>query len=136
MSAQATKQRKNDALLSEMKVTAKECLCLAAGLLVVVASLRMGINADHYLSTRRSTQINIATTQAVGIVLWPCIWNALIGFDMLSSVPLAALGLAWPIVLLLLDLLWISHQTAEHEGVNKKTVFHFDSGRCRGSPSA
>ena len=104
----------------------------AAVLVVIVASMRYLINDDSYLSSARLAQINIATVQAVGMVLWPLTWGALIGTDTLSTMPVAAIGLCWPLVLMTLDLLWIAHQTASHEGVNKKTVFHFDSGAVQG----
>ena len=106
--------------------------CASALLIVVIACLRYLINDDHYLSTTRLAQINIATVQSMGLMLWPLVWGALIGTDALREMPVAAIGLAWPFVLIFLDLLWISHQTPEHEGVNKKTVFHFDSGAVQG----
>lgn len=104
----------------------------AAVLVAVIAYMRHLINNDSYLSSTRLAQINIATVQTLGMVLWPLTWEALIGTETLSTMPVVAVGLVWPLVLLLLDLTWIAHQTASHEGVNKKTVFHFDSGAVQG----
>ena len=106
--------------------------CAAVALALVVLGLRCVVDADHRMSTAGVAQVNIATAQALGVLLYPVLWGRLIGWEMLASTPLAAGGLVWPLVLLLLDLKHIEHQTIEHEGVNKKTVFHFDSGAVQG----
>jgi hypothetical protein len=101
--------------------------CTVAALAGVVVYARALINSDHMLSSKRIAQVNIATVQTLGILAWPFVWDGLIGVSVLTETPAAAVGLAWPAALLGMDLLWIAHQTIEHEGVSKKTVFHFDS---------
>jgi len=45
-----------------------------------------------------------ATVQLLGIVLWPIIWNATVGFRHLNKQPAIIFGLLWPMVVLLVQL--------------------------------
>ena len=111
--------------IPRQKIILVACYVLALTMIVLA---RLYANKDGNVSTRSVAQLNIATVWILGILHWPILWQTLVGYQMLSEFPLTLCGFAWPFILICLDLIWIPHQTIEHEGVNKKTIFHFDAG--------
>lgn len=57
----------------------------------------------------------LATVYAVGAVLWPLLFQALVGMDALARAPAVLAALVWPIGLLLLDLSAVDRQTLDSE---------------------
>ena len=96
---------------------------LVVGILYVLVQRFAG--ADGRLSTRTRELINAATTYACGALVWPVIWFCLVSRVMIQTAPLTLLGFAWPIVIILLDLLWVTKQPLEPDDT-KKTSFTFD----------
>lgn len=86
------------------------------GALVVALIYTMGSRNALCSRGMRDDQIfnaNRATVWCLGAVLWPFVWSAFVGTDVLDRTPMAVLGLLWPPLLLSLDLIWIT-QSSEH----------------------
>lgn len=49
-----------------------------------------------------------ATTASVGIVMWPVVWDTLVGYSVLTYHPLTLFGFLWPMVMSMIDLTYIS----------------------------
>lgn len=92
------------------------------GCIVVAVCYAIFSRASTNDSGMRETsvdQCNRSVVLALGGVLWPVVWQVFVGAQVLDRAPFAALGLAWPMVLLFLDLLWIVNGT---DSQNKQTL--------------
>lgn len=78
-----------------------------------------------HLRTRTRELMNSATSYACGLLVWPIVWYLLVGPAIIRAAPLSLLGLLWPIMIMLLDLQWVTKQPHEPED-SKKTTFTFD----------
>lgn len=63
---------------------------------------------------------NKTTVWIVGALLWPFVWYMFAGIDVLKTTPLSVVGLAWPIFLLYLDTVWVTHHSESNQ--NKQTL--------------
>lgn len=68
----------------------------------VVAAVRARVRTHTLL-------VDTAVTYAVGAVMWPFVW-ALVCSGTLQTPALGYLGLAWPMVLFLIDIAFVEHQ--------------------------
>ena len=118
----------NDILETTCKVT----ISLLVILLVQCLVSRKTVYARKEIILRFRTQANILTVWMVFMLLWPIIWMRVVGMAVIEGFPLCFVGLLWPIILLTVDIMWISHQTIESEAVSKKSMFSFDSNAISG----
>ena len=81
--------------------------------------------AQDHLRCRTNELMNTVTCYVIGCLIWPALWYFLVGVETIKAAPAAVLGLVWPIVILTLDVLWVSKQPLEPEDT-KKTTFTFD----------
>lgn len=96
---------------------------LAVSILYVVIQ-RIAFNEKH-IRARTRELLNSATTYTIGALLWPFVWYVLVGPAMMRASPLTTVGFVWPIVIMFLDLLWVTKQPLEPDD-SKKTSFTFD----------
>tara|TARA_B100000683_G_scaffold67956_3_gene66679 strand:+ start:8272 stop:9066 length:795 start_codon:yes stop_codon:yes gene_type:complete len=75
--------------------------------------------------------VNTATAYAIGGIFWPVVFGALIGPRLAGGCSLCLLGLAWPLVMMFVDLLWITRQPLDPEDT-KKGSFVYDANALSG----
>ena len=96
---------------------------IVVGVLYIVVMRLMGLMPK--MRTRTKELFNMATSYTVGALLWPLLWYLLVGPVMITTAPLTFAGFVWPVVILFLDLMWVTKQPFEPEDT-KKTSFTFD----------
>lgn len=96
---------------------------IVVGLVYVVVMRILG--SDRRLRTRTKELSNAATSYTIGALVWPFVWYLLVCPVMIKTAPLTFVGFFWPIIILLLDLLWVTKQPLEPDD-SKKTSFTFD----------
>lgn len=74
---------------------------------------------------------NSAFAYVVGALAWPALWFALVGDKLIRLAPLVVLGLAWPLLIMLLDLLWVTKLPRDPDDT-KKGTFTFDGNALSG----
>lgn len=92
---------------------------------VVYVVVQRFLLSDVRVKTRTKELFNAASSYTCGALAWPLIWYFLVGPVMIQAAPLTFLGFAWPVVIMLLDLLWVTKQPLEPDDT-KKTTFTFD----------
>lgn len=103
-------------------------LMFAAGALVVgvvYALVQRRAGGARHLRTRTNELMNSALSYAVGMLVWPLAWYALVGPAVIRAAPLTLVGFCWPVAIMALDLLWVTKQPLEPED-SRKTTFTFD----------
>ena len=98
---------------------------LLVGILYVLVLRAAACARRHRMSTRTTELVNAATSYTCGALAWPAVWYMLVGPVMVRAAPLTLVGLVWPIVIMLLDLMWVTKQPLEPDDT-KKTSFTFD----------
>lgn len=93
---------------------------------------RAALGATHRLSERFVCQANALTVWMAFVCAWPVLWYVVTGEACMRAFPLCYVGLAWPLALFMVDMVFISHQTIESEGMSKKSMFSFDSNAISG----
>jgi hypothetical protein len=53
---------------------------------------------------RHRTIVVLSTFSALSVIVWPFIWDAMIGFDTLAQYPLTGVAFLWPIIMGMLNL--------------------------------
>lgn len=74
---------------------------------------------------------NMARTYAVGALVYPILWYALVGPELIRHTPWTLIGLVWPLIIICLDLTWVTKQPQEPDDT-KKTSFTFDGNAISG----
>lgn len=97
----------------------------AIGVGVIYVVVMRIMDSDPSMRTRTKELFNAATSYVVGALLWPFVWYMLVGPVMIKTAPLTVVGFVWPIVILTLDLMWVTKQPLEPDDT-KKTSFTFD----------
>lgn len=99
---------------------------LLAGLMIGVVGMSIrafkqldALGKDPELKKEKCRLISV-TSSAVGLLLWPLLWDYLVGFAVVIHNPLVLLGFVWPIVMEIMD---ISFATSNAKSLKMERIF-------------
>lgn len=88
-------------------------------------------NPQSNVRVRTIELSNMATAYVAAAFLWPFVWHPLVGQTMLSHSKWTIVGFVWPLIILTVDLIWVTRHPLELDDT-KRGSFTFDGNAISG----
>lgn len=101
--------------------------CGVAAAMLTLATTASLEGADALNDDEYRAQVQLAAVWSTGVVGWVALFHWLVGIEAAARSPAGFLGLAWPILLLSVDLVMLQHQTLRGEPKHSSGGFTFEA---------